>query len=125
MNRKPIRNETYDFSEGDVEVCESVEQLRDWHTKVKTDIQAMEGKIDDANSKQTDGKDIDEKWLKGIRYAKSLQESLKEMIENRIRTLKNMADECYFLDIRFREVAYQELPPDVYNELIEKASIDE
>lgn len=127
MNRKPIRNENYNISEGDVQVCEDLTQLREWRANIQADIDAMDGKI--AHEEYKDESDRNDRWLKGIKHARKIQCDLIKMIEAKAVNLRNLSmNDPYFVEVNFREEANKavqsgEMSPELYEMLDRRAKM--
>jgi hypothetical protein len=126
MTRQPIRclkNEQYNFTENDVDVCEDLEQLRDWHNKVETDVQVLEGKYQSGKQKKESVGGVSDNWLERIDYAIGIQKKLLKMIESRIVKLRNNPPDTYFVEVKFVEEAEKMLDEYTFNEILRKARL--
>ncbi len=117
MQRKPIQSRTYDFSESDVDVCESLEQLRDWHNKVSIDIQAMEGKLERAKNQKEKGETIDDKWIDRLRRALGIQKELRKRIEIRAAKLREDQKNPFYIEAKMEEELSKRYPQ-IHDEIL-------
>lgn len=126
MTRQPIKclsNEQYNFTENDVDVCEDIEQLRDWHNKVETDIQVLEGKYQSGKRKKESVDGVSDNWLDRLEHTISIQNKLLKMIESRIVKLRNNPPDMFFVEIKFVEEAQKMLDEYTFNEILRKARL--
>jgi hypothetical protein len=126
MTRQPIRclkNEQYNFTENDVDVCEDLEQLRDWHNKVEADVQVLEGKYQSGKQKKESVGGVSDSWLERLEHTIGIQKKLLKMIESRIVKLRNSPPEMYFVEVKFVEEAEKLLDEHTFNEILKKARL--
>jgi|SRR6056297_1899637 len=123
MKRQPIRNVTHNFTEEDINGCESLEQLRDWHRKVKADIHILKAKYKNGKEKQEYTGGVDSKWLDKLQYVIDTQNILLELIESRIISMRNTLKEPFFVEMNFVEEARRVLDEDLFNEILTKAKL--
>lgn len=102
--RAPIRSATHEFTEFDIQECKSLDKLRNWMNCVQFDIESMERKIE-KNKYRTDNKE----WMSKIKIALIIQKRLTQIIEDRIIELKDNPPQFCYLEMKFVEVAEQEL----------------
>jgi len=115
--RKPVANKTHGFTENDVKVCESLEQLRDWHNKVSLDIQTMEGKLENIKNKKETGQEVDTRWEHSLEYAKGLQEKFLKVIESKAAELRNDENNPFFVESKMEEELAKRYP-EIHREIL-------
>jgi len=123
-NKKPkvIENKNYGFTENDVDVCEDVLQLNDWLTKVRKDINIIDGKLDHVKANNSIGNEVDPKWVGGLKHARKIQKTLEDMIIHRISSLKENNKETYQFEVNFVEEAKKELDEELFNKIANRAA---
>lgn len=117
-----IQNKTNGFSETDVYNSDDLHQLRKWLAFADKDKRILEGKIEWEEYKQ----DTDKKRIYSLKRARDMQDSLSQIIKNRIAEIMDNSKETYQVEVNFVERAREavgsgEMGRELFDTLMERA----
>lgn len=115
--RRPVHSSTYDFSENDVDACQSLDKLREWYEKAEMDVNIMQDKINNPENQSNKS----ESWMRKIQSALRAQLFLKRLVLNKIIQLKNKPPQYCFLEMKIAEEAENILDSETFNEIRKSA----